>query len=122
MSSGRKASSDEARAFIEATRWRFAWTQRWHPHEYTVREWHQAAGTEPDFEAMVKRIREHGYEDRFGRRTFVYLEVDDWRYWTMGNPIERTTVINRENLIRKAERAERKAAKQAAQLRMEGVR
>ena len=58
---------------------------RWHPHEYTVREWHQDAGTEPEFEAMVQRIREHGYEDTFGKRTFTYLEVDGWRYWTMGN-------------------------------------
>lgn len=111
----------EARAFIEQAKWRFAWTLRWHPHEYTVRAWHQEAGTEADFEAMVLRIREHGYEDTFGKRTFVYLEVDHWRYWTMGNPLAETTVVNREDLIRKAERGERKAAKRAAHLALPGL-
>lgn len=112
----------QAQTFIEQARWRFAWTMRWHPHEYTVREWHQDAGTEPEFEAMVQRICEHGYEDTFGKRTFTYLEVDGWRYWTMGNPLPETTIINREDLVRKAERAERKAARHEAQMRLEGAR
>jgi hypothetical protein len=66
------------------------------PHEYTVREWHQAAGSEDAFVAMVERIRAYGYRERFGsRRILTYLRVDGWRYWTQGNPVDATTVINR---------------------------
>ena len=61
------------------------------PHEYTVR------GETPDeaFEWFVRHISEHGYRARFGERAYTYLEVDGWRYWTMGAPVEETTIINR---------------------------
>jgi hypothetical protein len=45
---------------------------------------------------MVLRIREHGYAAPFGRkRVLTYLRVDGHRYWTQGNPLPDTTVINR---------------------------
>jgi hypothetical protein len=117
-----------AQEFIATSRWQHSWTVpgRFHPHDYTVREWHREAGTEAAFEWMVLAIREHGYEDTFGRRTFVYLEVPapdgtPWRYWTMGNPLGTTKVINREDLAAKAERAARKAATRAAQLQLPGT-
>jgi hypothetical protein len=117
----------QALEFIAASRWQYAWSipARFHPHSYTVRDWHVEAGTEDRFEWMVLAIREHGYRDTFGRRSFVYLEVEadgvPWRLWTMGSPLAATTVINREDLARKAERAARKAAKRAAQLQIPGM-
>src|SRR5262249_29215741 len=68
----------------------------WLPHEYATRQWCAAHGLEAEFVAMVERIRRYGYVERFGRRrTFVYWQVDDWRYWSMGAPVAETTVLNR---------------------------
>ena len=83
---------NDARAFIAAVPWTFAKTMPWIPHEYTRR------GQSPteDFEAMVERIRAHGYREEWrSGRVFVYLDVDGWKYWTMGNPLPETSIINR---------------------------
>jgi hypothetical protein len=115
----------QAREFISRARWQYAWSvpARFHPHSYTLRDRAREAGIEPEFEWLVLAIRAHGYDDRFGRRTFRYLEVEadgiPWRLWTMGNELAATTVINREDLKRKAERAARKAARHGAQLRLD---
>jgi hypothetical protein len=85
----------QQRRFVAASRWTFAWTQRWWPHDYTTRAWAQERGLESDFEAMVMTIRARGFADRFGRRTFVYLALDGFRFWSMGNPLPETTVLNR---------------------------
>jgi hypothetical protein len=80
-----------AEEFIGAAPWTFAHTMPENPHEYTV------LGQMPDesFNAFVLHIREHGYRGRFGGRTYTYLEVDGWRYWTMGAPLGATRIINR---------------------------
>jgi hypothetical protein len=77
--------------FIAQAPWRFAKTMLHMPHEYTV------CGETPDddFEWFVRHVREHGYRARFGGRFYNYLEVDGWKYWTMGAPVQETTVINR---------------------------
>jgi hypothetical protein len=61
------------------------------PHEYTVR------GETPDEESdwFVLQIREHGNRARYGGRNYTYLEIDAWRYWTMGAPVAATTIVNR---------------------------
>jgi len=80
--------------FVAKAPWRFAKTMADTPHEYTVR------GQTPDeeFEAFVRYTREHGYKARFGRSTYMYLNLDGWKYWTMGWPVEKTIVINRAKL------------------------
>jgi hypothetical protein len=116
-----------AQEFIAASRWQHSWTVpgRFHPHSYTTKEWAAERGLEAEFEWMARTIRELGYEDRFGKRTFIYWEVETdgvpWRYWTMGSPLPETRVINPEDLVRKAERAARKAAKRAGQLQIPGM-
>lgn len=37
----------------------------------------------------------HGYEGRFYHRIPKYYVEDGLLYWTMGKPIEETTIINR---------------------------
>lgn len=63
------------------------------PHWYTIRAWNREL--EPDFEFFVMYIREHGYEKRFGTRTYMYLDVGEHSYWTMGAPLKDTILINR---------------------------
>ena len=79
----------DPRTFIAASGWREAKSS---PHQYTVRD--RTAG--PGFTEMVEHIRERGYEARWGGRTYVYFEPGDgFRYWTMGDPMETTWLVNR---------------------------
>ena len=61
------------------------------PHEYTVR----GETTDNAFDWFVLHIREHGQCAEYRGRSYTYLTVDGWRYWTMGAPVEATTIINR---------------------------
>jgi hypothetical protein len=83
-----------AEQFIARAPWRFAKTMADQPHEYTVR----GETADEDFDWFVSYIREHSYRARYGGRFYTYLEVDRWRYWTMGAPVETTTIINRAEL------------------------
>jgi hypothetical protein len=82
---------EHGRAFAARAPWRFAKTMPDIPHEYTVR------GQTPDdeFDDFVLLIRRIGYERRFGKTTYTYLNIDGSRYWTMGAPLAETTIINR---------------------------
>lgn len=97
--------------------WSFAKTMPNSPHEYAVRERAMRirgvdmdTGEEFDYERefvfFCRAIRMHGYTGRFGKQSYTYLNVDGWRYWTMGNPIsdhvepggdtrKETTILNR---------------------------
>jgi len=81
----------DAEGFIARAPWRFAKTMADQPHEYTQRK----DNPRDDFEAMVVHIREHGYRERYGRNYYKYLNVGEWRYWTMGWPVTVTIIINR---------------------------
>jgi hypothetical protein len=35
------------------------------------------------------------YVESFRGRKHVYLDVDEWKYWTMGSPLDDTILINR---------------------------
>ncbi len=61
------------------------------PHEYLVRD----RVNEKDFEALVCHIRAHGFQGRFYQKPITYFAEDGLLYWTMGAPIEITTIINR---------------------------
>jgi len=61
------------------------------PHEYLVRE----RVDENLFVRLVRHIRQYGFEGRFYQRTLTYFAEDGLLYWTMGAPIEETTIINR---------------------------
>ena len=77
--------------FIRRAPWRFAKTMPDRPHEYTVR----SQTPDEEFQWFVHYIREHGHRAKYGGRYYTYLEVDAWRYWTMGARVEATTIINR---------------------------
>ena len=79
------------REFINSAQWTYAKTMPEWPHEYLVRDRVDSVL----FEALVRHIRQHGYEGRFYQRVLTYLVDDGLLYWTMGAPIEETTIINR---------------------------
>lgn len=83
---------DEIRHFIENTVWTFAKTYAttW-PHEYIVRD----RVDESLFVQLAQHIRGEGYDGKFYSKEIIYFDEDNMVYWTMGAPIEETTIINR---------------------------
>ena len=78
--------------FINDATWIFAKTyaKTW-PHEYIVRD----KVDECLFVSLVKHIRTHGYIGHFYSKKIIYFDDLGMVYWTMGAPIEETTIINR---------------------------
>ena len=83
--------------FIENSTWVFAKTMPDSPHQYTLRDPEsKAPAMSPEsFVWFAQHIRGEGYKAKFGKTTYTYLEVGPYRYWTMGWPVEQTTLINR---------------------------
>ena len=75
------------------SRWIFAKTYtNFAPHEYILRKDFPSFV----FSNMVRVIRKHGFKARYGRfKPQIYFICGDHYYWTMGAPVEETTVINR---------------------------
>ena len=63
------------------------------PHEYIVKD--KCSLSTEEFEYFVNMQRQHGVKEQWGKYNNPYLYIDDYKYWTMGAPIEETTVINR---------------------------
>ena len=82
---------DDLRKFIDSEQWTFARTMPEWPHEYIVRE----KVDEDLFVQLVQHIREHGYEGKFYRESFIFYEIDGIVYWTMGAPLPETIIVNR---------------------------
>lgn len=61
------------------------------PHEYIVRE----EVDENLFIDLVTHIRAYGYSGKFYKMEMLYMEEGGFVYWTMGTPLEETTIINR---------------------------
>lgn len=84
---------DKLRKMITRCEWTFAKTMPFAPHEYIVKE--RCTLSAEEFEYFVNMQREHGTRERWGKYNNPYLYIDDYRYWTMGAPLEDTTIINR---------------------------
>ena len=86
---------DRLRRFIAHHQWIYARAQPQWPHFYTLRRF----ANEEDFLWFVIYIREHGYDERFGKSsTYIRLAIDGWKYWSMGDRLENTILINRAKL------------------------
>jgi hypothetical protein len=64
----------------------------WCPHWWTLRKDWQG---DLDFEDVVIFMREHSYQERFGKKMMQYYRIGDLKYWTMGFPPDITKLINR---------------------------
>jgi hypothetical protein len=88
------AELEHFKDYISQVHWRFARTYaKTFPHEYTSKDWR------PDlkdrFERVVTFIRERGQPERFFRKTYIYFYHDGFKYWTMGDTLPHTIIINR---------------------------
>lgn len=71
--------------------WIFAKTMPHDPHYYTLRRTWKA----DEFERVVQLIRDHGYHERYGGRWYTAMNVNGFKFWTMGAPAASTILINR---------------------------
>ena len=89
---------DEERThrLISTVKWVYAKTMPKFPHEYIVR-WNYPELDE-DFCLFAQHIRDTGYPGSFFRKKLIYLNVGEWKYWTMGDPIHLDVDQARANL------------------------
>ena len=85
--------------FIARNKWTYAKTYAaFCPHEYVVKD-RLTAEDQHVFEQIVVFIREKGFFAIYGRKEpNRYYTVDDYYYWTMGDPVEETIILNRAKL------------------------
>ena len=82
---------DAMKVFIAKHEWAFAKTMPQWPHWYVVRK----NCNDDEFVTFALYIREKGEIRSWGPYMHTYLDIDGYTYWTIGNPIEETTIINR---------------------------
>lgn len=63
-------------------------------HQYTFRK----AGDEQAFVHVAEYIREFGYDGKYLRKKWRYLDLDNHFYFTCGTSMETTSLINRKRL------------------------
>lgn len=81
--------------FIKKARWQ---TSKDGSHQYTVRVWNSNS----EFDEAIRNIISTGIEGKFWKKTYLYSYQDDgYKYWTMGNPIDETIIINRTKWVEK---------------------
>lgn len=92
MSRRPKRLSPELREFVSSEKWVSAKTyaKTW-PHEYIVRK----SVDDGLFVELVRHIRTNGYQGHFYQKKIIYYDEAGLVYWTMGAPVEETTIINR---------------------------
>lgn len=86
-----------ARSLIARVHWTWAKTYVAVPHEYIVRG--RCGLTDQEFEYLIHAQREHGILEQWHKYNFPYLYIDGYKYWTMGDAIEKTTIINRQKVF-----------------------
>ena len=91
MNVGADSFPEDLRRFVNEERWTYAKTMPDWPHEYLVRE----RVAQELFKRLVRHIRANGYDGRFYQKKITYYEEGGLVYWTMGAPLDETTIINR---------------------------
>lgn len=81
----------ELQKLLSGAQFRYAKTMPQFPHHYTLRQtWDNQV-----FDAVVRAIRELGTPRAFGNRQYTYYDFGGNTYWTMGDPVDKTILINR---------------------------
>lgn len=64
------------------------------PHEYLVRK-HLGDEDGLIMVEFAKYIKQNGYVEYFYQTPFTYLNIGEFKYWTMDYPLYKTTIVNR---------------------------
>ncbi len=87
-------SEGQIRDYIGRVRWQESKDKS---HSYTLEKW--SPEDRDEFYALVQHIRDCGYVEWFRGVGYVMFDVGEYRYWTMGWPIEETILINRKKSL-----------------------
>jgi SAM-dependent methyltransferase len=90
-------ANNEISTLLSAEHWTWAKTMPGVPHEYIVRG--RCRMSDAQFEAVVRQQRATGIHEVWGRYNFPYLYMDGYKYWTMGDPIPDTIILNRQKVF-----------------------
>lgn len=83
-------NSAEIRKLIGSLNWTFAKSMPEIPHEYIVIENYPEKSNQ--IEEFIAEIEKNGYEKSFYSKTYKYLEIDGYKYWVIGNIINRAKI------------------------------
>lgn len=87
---------DKFRELRDRHPWTFAKTySKTAPHRYIVKEELKSDKDKKTFEEFVKYIRENGYSKYFFKKKFIYFDFEGYSYWTYGDPINVTRILNK---------------------------
>lgn len=64
------------------------------PHEYLCKDYLDKEDY-PIFDKVVTFIRRNGISESFWRRSYIYFYLNGYKYWTMGDAVEDTIILNR---------------------------
>lgn len=83
--------------FVDRNSWIFAIKfAKFAPHEYVCK--HRISEEDQRiFDQIVYYIRENGFVEIFKGREYVCYVLNGKKYWTMGDPMETTYILNRTN-------------------------
>ncbi len=84
---------NKLREIISRCQWTFAKSMPFAPHEYIVRD--KFPLIDDEFVYFVEMQRQFGVMEKWGKHNNSYLYIDDYKYRTMGAPIEETKIMNR---------------------------
>lgn len=88
-------TKERAEVLLKYAPFQFAKTMPDNPHFYTLKK--KWKGKE-EFEALVQFIRDHGTVEIFRGWPYTCYYAHGYKYWTMGDPVPETTLINRAKL------------------------
>jgi len=78
--------------YIHEQSWHYAKSMPLWPHEYTLLD---RSTDRAMFYELVKTIRKYGYQKMFFKKEMTYMNIGEYKYWSMGAPVEETILINR---------------------------
>jgi len=84
-----------ARRWLESQRWHYARSRPENPHSYCLR---RETDDQEIFKQIVEFIREYGSPYPWWGHVYDQLPLGEWCYWTMGDIIENTILVNRKSL------------------------
>ncbi len=85
--------------FVQGQVWTYAKTMPQWPHEYIVRK---NVSDDRAFCRFVMTIRRFGNDAPFFTKTHRYLDQGTYTYWTMGDWLATTIIINRASIVHEA--------------------